>query len=44
MTGISIVSRFAAFPNPLRSLGRPILPPKHPDLHTLWRKLAACRR
>ena len=36
MTGISIVPRFAAFPNPLRSLGRPALPPKHPDLHTLW--------
>ena len=36
MTGISIVSRFAAFPNPLRSLGRPTLPAKHADLHTLW--------
>jgi hypothetical protein len=38
MTGISILPRFAAFPNPLRRLGRPPLPPERPDLHTLWRQ------
>jgi hypothetical protein len=36
MTGISIVPRLAVFPNLLRSLGQPTLPPKRPDLHTLW--------
>ncbi len=36
MTGFSIVPRFAAFPNPLRTLGHPVLPANHADLHTLW--------
>ena len=41
MTGNSIVARFAAFPNLLRILVRPALPPKHPDLHTLWLQAGA---
>jgi hypothetical protein len=36
MTGISIVARFAAHPNPLRLLSRSELPRIRPDLHTLW--------
>ena len=41
MTGISIVPRLATFPNPLRSLGRPTLPPERPDLHTLWTRTSS---
>ena len=41
MTGNSIVARFAAFPNLLRIFVRPALPPKHPDLHTLWLQAGA---
>lgn len=41
MTGISIVARFAARPNPLRLLPHPALPLTRPDLHALWQQRAA---
>ena len=41
VAGNWIVTRFAAFANLLRILVRPALPPKHPDLHTLWLQAGA---